>query len=217
MKTRRRLVIGVVLGVLLLALMAFPIGIAMHSANQEALNIDLIQALRTGQVGETRSLLAQGADPNAQDLPDPPARSLLQQLIEAVTHPTHPENQQARRALSCACDSKHAAALVKLLLEKGASVKADDASQQPALFWAARGGDMETVQILLDHGAEVNNSDMVGFTPLQGAALADSPSIVRLLLDHGAKVSGNTVDNTPASMIHSAEIKRMLTEPANKK
>jgi hypothetical protein len=194
----------------LLALVAWPLWLSSTLSRQDQLNTDLIIALRTGQVEEVKSLLEHGADPNSRDLPDVKPRGIVQQMLELITRPPHPEIEHARTALSCASDSKYAAKLTKLLLDKGASVKADDDCEQPAIEWAARGGDLETVQLLLDHGADVNVRDQVGFTPLLGAVLADKPALVRLLLDHGAKQVGNSVGMTPSSMVHSAEIREML-------
>ena len=52
------------------------------------------------------------------------------------------------------------------------------------VFWAARGGDGDTLKLLLDKGADPNATDLTGFTPVDGAELAH-----RLVkLDHIAQV-----------------------------
>jgi ankyrin repeat protein len=217
MKQLKRFCAAILICLSLLVLSAFPVWLSITTSQQEQLNTDLIVALRTGQVEEVKSLLEQGADPNARDLPNVKPPGLLQQIIDLFTHPRHPEVEQARTALSCATDSKHAAVLVKLLLDKGASLKADEKCERPALCWAARGGDIATVRLLLDRGADVNVRDQVGFTPLQGAVLSDKPELVQLLLDHGAQVQGgNNIMGTPFTMARSAEIVNMLKKSQQK-
>ena len=53
--------------------------------------------------------------------------------------------------------------MVRLLIEKGATINAYDKKDRRALHWAAYMGHVEVVRILLDHGAELNARDkMVG-------------------------------------------------------
>jgi len=213
---RRRLRNLVIIAFLIVAILVFPIWLYNTTSRQEQLNADLIIACRLGQVEDARELLKQGANPNARDLPDVRPGSVMHQLIELITRPPHLDIINARTALSCATDSKHAFALVTMLLAKGASIRADDDCVQPALAWAARGGDLATVRLLLDHGADINNRDRVGFSALQGAVLADKPELVRLLLDRGAPLTGSTIMGQPlSSMTNSAEIVRMLNAKAH--
>ncbi len=173
----KRLRRAIIISLPVLVVIAVPVWLGVTTSQREQLNADLIMALRLGQEEDVKSLLAQGADPNARDLPNAKPPGLLQQMIELFTHPRHPEMEHARTALSCATDSKHAALLVMLLLDKGASLKADEQCELPALFWAARSGDIATVKLLLDRGADVNVQSQVSFTPLQGAVLADNPEL----------------------------------------
>ena len=191
MKTYRRSLTSRIIGLLVLLPIAIPIGLYRRSAAQEERNAELMQALSTGQVAEARALLAQGADPNTRDLPTAPARGLLQHIVDLFTPPPPPAIIQERTALSCACTNRNAAALVKLLLEKGADAKAVETGRTPGLYWAARRGDIATVQLLLERGSNVNVTGpggAGGLTPLRGAIRADSPHLVKLLVDHGAVV-----------------------------
>jgi hypothetical protein len=218
MKTRKRFLTATIVGLILLALMAIPIGISRRAVAQEERNVDLMQALRTGQIDETRSLLAQGADPNARDPSATPSRGLLQHIVDLFTHAQPPEVVQERTALSCACTSRNAVVLVKLLLDHGADAKADETGQLPGLFWAARRGDFATSQLLLDHGSNANANGLDGVTPLRAAIRADSPKLVRLLLDHGAVVDTWAIgEEHPPIGHHSEAILQMLNDTGIKK
>ena len=111
------------------------------------------------------------------------------------------------------------AAVVALLLERGANAVARDVSTFTPLHLAAEKGDVAIVELLLAHGADVNckystplllasmrghlplaalllqrgasvNGESVGrSTPLHEAALSGHLAVARLLLDHGADVN----------------------------
>jgi uncharacterized protein len=192
-------------------LVGIPAWMLSVQSQREARNEDLIIAAQMGQVAEVKSLLESGADPNARDLPIPEKKS-IPELLAALLHGDHPADQtQYRTVLSCAMDSKHTYEIAKLLLDRGASVKADDATDDPALSRATRDGDMDTVTLLLDHGADVNKTEAGGFTPLAGAILADKSDLVKLLLDRGAKVpSLSPMIGTPLSIAKSPQVKALL-------
>eukprot|EP00961_Rhodomonas_salina_P238441 3222746-Rhodomonas_salina.1 len=76
--------------------------------------------------------------------------------------------------------------MVKLLLEKGASVdKATDTDYTP-LMTAAENGHQEVVEALLAAGANVNAVAKSSNTPLKLAAACGFPDIVSMLLKAGA-------------------------------
>ncbi len=49
--------------------------------------------------------------------------------------------------------------MVKMLLEKGATINAFDKKDRRAIHWAAYMGHVDVVKTLTDHGAEINCRD----------------------------------------------------------
>ncbi|MCB1020070.1 MAG: ankyrin repeat domain-containing protein [Acidobacteria bacterium] len=82
---------------------------------------------------------------------------------------------------------------VRLLLDKGADVKAADEMGGTALLAAALMGEDETVRLLLDRGADPNQADKAGMTPLQNAAANQNRAMMRMLLAKGARVNDANV------------------------
>jgi len=68
------------------------------------------------------------------------------------------------------------AALAKMLLASGASVRAADKRGETALWRAARAGSADVAQLLLAAGAEVDAADKEGLTPLMSASAAGQDS-----------------------------------------
>lgn len=80
------------------------------------------------------------------------------------------------------------AALVKMLLDRGARPNVDNDAGATPLMWAA--GDLEKVRLLVDHGADVNARSNDGRFPLVVAAgIRGNRDVVELLCDRGANVS----------------------------
>jgi ankyrin repeat protein len=101
---------------------------------------------------------------------------------------------------------------VKLLLESGADVNAQNAFHATALIWA--GGDAVKSRMLIEHGADVNVRTQQERTPLMAAAKRNgNGALVRLLLEKGADVK--TPGDTPliqAAQSGDVEIMRTLIE-----
>ena len=142
----------------------------------------LMLAIKTGELPVVEMLIKAGASVNAVE------RFQRQTpLMWAVTAP------------------KHAADMTKLLLSRGADVKAralytdwpNQLSSEPraqyrpvggltALLYAARNGCSDCVQALLDAGADMNVPTPEGVTPLMISLDNDHNDVAALLLDRGA-------------------------------
>jgi ankyrin repeat protein len=79
-------------------------------------------------------------------------------------------------------------------------MKTLDREGRSDLHYAARDGDLPSVQKLLSAGADVNLQDKRGWTPLHFAAQACSEKVSKCLLAHGAAIDLEDVyGNTPLS------------------
>jgi ankyrin repeat protein len=118
------------------------------------------------------------------------------------------ERAPLQSAVNCSPD------FVKMLLDKGADVNAQDVHGQTALMYAAYWGKLETTRVLLDHGALVDSKDDRGTTALFKVAeglelLRDATSsdhltncfeVLKLLLKKGADVNVKEVDKKKGSI-----------------
>ncbi|XP_013391240.1 ankyrin-1-like [Lingula anatina] len=75
--------------------------------------------------------------------------------------------------------------MVKLLLDSGAEVNAENEDGRTPLYWAAEEGHEDIVKLLLEHGTDPNITNEWGRTPLYWAAEEGHEDIVKLLLEHG--------------------------------
>ncbi|AVP87655.1 hypothetical protein phytr_7150 [Candidatus Phycorickettsia trachydisci] len=121
-------------------------------------------ALKTGIKNEKMAsiLLKAGADPNIPDtLGTTP-------LIRAAAHGFHD--------------------VVKLLIEKGAIINAQDNFGNAPLQTAARNKDCapKTFSLLIQHGANLNLQNKEKNTALHYAAMLDRDDVVKILMSHGA-------------------------------
>ncbi len=156
---------------------------------------DLFQAIREGDHGEVKVLLKKGADLNARDESgDTPLMAaalnadtaMLKLLLQAGAE-VNRTNQAGVTPLLRAATSEDA---VRLLLAKGANVKARSQMGNNALILAARKpGNSRTVKFLLDRGSDPNATNIFGATALMAATAAADVDSVRLLLDRGADVN----------------------------
>ena len=122
-------------------------------------------------------------------------------------------------AAAAGCD-----ACVRLLLERGADVTAQNGTGLTALHNAAFEGNPATVKQLLDAGAPVNIADERGFTPLMMAVSSrtKNPEVPRLLLAHSADTTakdsmGRTVADWSRIGARSEIMKLLQVSPRSRR
>jgi ankyrin repeat protein len=108
-------------------------------------------------------------------------------------------------------------AAVRALLEGGvADVDAPSRDGTPALHWAVRGGDRDSVELLLAAGADVDAENRYGVRPLHVAIEAGDAALTRRLLEAGADVgAADRAGESPlmiAARIGDADIVRALLD-----
>jgi len=155
----------------------------------------LANAARYNRQEVVQVLLAHGADPNARSMG---STALIWASINGSND------------------------LVRLLLDRGADLKATDRQHgMNALQCAAMAGKADTVKLLLDRGAEVNSRDRDGKTALIWAAHYGRDETVQVLLNHGADVSlkeniqGLDALLAAASRGHTVTVKLLLEKGAD--
>ena len=106
--------------------------------------------------------------------------------------------------------------VVRMLLEAGADMNAENQDRSTALMFAAHNGHLEVVQVLLEAGADKNAAKQDGATALMLAAEDGHLEVVQLLLEAGADKNAATQDGTTALMLAARdghfEVVRMLLE-----
>ena len=91
--------------------------------------------------------------------------------------------------------------IVRLLLERGADVNAQDGGGQTPVSLAARWGRSDLMDIFLAHGADTSIRDDQGRTLLHYAAQYDHVEVMRALISRGFDVNVQAITGTP---LHSA-------------
>ena len=136
----------------------------------------LMYAAFTGSLDAMKFLIEKGADVNSQNefgstaliwSATDPAKVRL--LVEKGAN-VNLASKKGRTALLVAAMSDRSAAVVRLLLDKGADLKAVDYLKTTPLRAATLGNDTETIRLLIDAGVDVNAADLPGITPLMMAA-----------------------------------------------
>ncbi|HYL37658.1 MAG TPA: ankyrin repeat domain-containing protein [Bryobacteraceae bacterium] len=165
----------------------------------------LMYAAALGSLDAMKLLVEAGADVNAvNDFGATPLMwcagdvAKVRYLLDRGASVTA-RSKEGRTPLAIAATYDGSAEILKLMIEKGADVRAKDASGTSVLESAVTVNNLEAARLLLAKGADPNTVDDLGYTGLaQAAGSSDhSAELVKLLLDHGAKVnvvSGDTVE-----------------------
>lgn len=146
-------------------------------------------AAKSGDIGQIKQLLAEGADVNEPGLATPlfyavqrnhtdAARLLIERgadVNRASTWGT-PLHEAAKRGN---------AEIVALLLEKGADPTVTASKGMTPLHSAAEGGSVEVTQFLLDHGADINALTTLDEPPIHFARSKQHEAVAQLLIEHG--------------------------------
>jgi ankyrin repeat protein len=141
---------------IILCFAAFTSGAATPAAETDSEK--LYAVIRAGDGNGLKALLDGGASPNVRD-----SKDITPLMYAAETG---------------------SVAEMRILVEHGADVNAQNAFGATALMWSV--SDVQKVLLLLDHGAEVNIAAKSGKTALLIALSRPSPEVARLLLAKGA-------------------------------
>lgn len=154
----------------------------------------LYQAVQRKRLSAAQTLLDAGADPNIPAYENKIALSWAaaegsEESIELLLKQPNialdiPDQSGQTPLLRCA-DAGHTKC-VRMLLDKGASVKHADKKGRTALSLAAIKGHKVVAKLLLKNNAEINAQDKKGNTPLALAAEKNHDAVVRFLLESGA-------------------------------
>jgi ankyrin repeat protein len=169
-------------------------GAGVNVADERGLT-PLMYAAYAGSADAMRLLIDKGAHVNAQNAFGSTALMWSVTDLKKVRLLTehgadvNAASKQGRTALLLAALSDHSAAIVRLLISKGAGVKAVDAMKASALHAATAGNDTDTIRMLVDAGLDVNARDFLDNTPLMNAAGQGNLAAVKLLIAKGADVN----------------------------
>ena len=93
-------------------------------------------------------------------------------------------------------------ATVRMLIEGGTDVNADEADGTTPLHWAAYRSDLEIAELLVGAGAMAIAANRYGVQPISLAAVAGNAAIIELLLAAGA--DPNTVQGEGETVLMTA-------------
>ena len=96
---------------------------------------------------------------------------------------------------------------IKLLVKKGADLKARDPQGYAPIHTAARKRHPELIALFADLGADLNEPDGDGMTPLQHAVMRNHVPSVKMLLERGADIEEKNKEGYTALALAIAEAK----------
>lgn len=152
-----------------------------------------------------RLLLEAGADVNAATLvgatPLFPAVNASAEMTKLLLDAGADPNRATLSGVTPLLFTRDAA-VVRLLVERGADVRARSKVGETALMDVAARGDLEAARLLLARAVDVNAVDHRGYTALILASHyeGDAAELVRLLLAHGADIAAVAEGETALSL-----------------
>lgn len=180
-------------------------GAAVDAKTVEGRTPLYVAATLAAGIPSMQLLLEAGANPNADTLvgatPLFPAvnssAEMTKILLDKGANPNHVTKSGATPILFT-----RDAAVVELLIARGADVRARSKIGETALMDAATRGDATAAKMLIAKGADVNARDHRGYTALMFAAQYDGDAIalVRLLLANGADITPVAEEQTALSL-----------------
>src|SRR5688572_29729602 len=121
-------------------------------------------------------------------------RALLLVLWTAVlVSPGTAQSLAPRTQLADAAERRDTATVRRLVSKPRVDVNAAGRDGTPALHWAVRFNDLDTVSLLIRAGADVRTPNRYGLLPISLAAQNANPAMIKLLVESGADV--NATDN----------------------
>ncbi|CAF9914936.1 hypothetical protein IMSHALPRED_002285 [Imshaugia aleurites] len=154
----------------------------------------LYQAVQRKRLSAARMLLDAGADPNVPAYENRTALSWaaaegseesIELLLKQPGIDLDVPDKLGQTPLLRAADAGHTKC-IRMLLDRGASVKHTDNDGRTALSLAAIKGHKVAAKLLLKNKADINAQDKMGNTPLALAAEKNHDAVVRFLLESGA-------------------------------
>jgi len=158
-----------------------------------AVNPELFNAVRDGDIAKMRGLIEKGADVNLTNQHGQTAlmfaggfgQTNAVALLLAKGAALNAVDRKGKTALAFAVQ-KGQQAVVMQLLQAGAKADIKDKGGQTALIHAAQAGHTGVLGTLFDHKADLNIQDSSGMTALMWAALGGHEAAVRFLIGKGA-------------------------------
>mmetsp|Transcript_126546 Transcript_126546/g.236554 ORF Transcript_126546/g.236554 Transcript_126546/m.236554 type:complete len:293 (-) Transcript_126546:50-928(-) len=102
---------------------------------------------------------------------------------------------------------KNHEAVVRLLIDRGASVSTADFQKRTPLHEAAYYGHLKLVELFIERGHPIDCEDIFGQTPLFRAVEGGRHDVVKYLVEHGAK--SNRLDGDSLTVQHLAAFRGM--------
>src|SRR5258708_22941901 len=152
----------------------------------------LMYAAAVGSADAMKILIDKGADVNVKNAFDSTALMWsvtdLTKVRMLVDHSAdvNATSKQGHTPLLLAAMSDGSSPILRLLIAKGANVKAVDNNKVNGLLASSEANDIDAVRIFLDAGLDVNSTDFTTYTPLMNAAGRGNTAMVKLLLSKGA-------------------------------
>jgi ankyrin repeat protein len=189
-ETGKRILKPIRLAFILLLVQLIPLNVSAEDVNDHLLN-----AAFKGHSQTVKDLLADGADPNAEDDIGQSAligaaRNGHEDTVSVLLAAGANVNLRLRgsgwTALTLSAKNGHPG-IVKALLENGAELSIKDKYGRTALMWAAENGHSKVVKALLSKGADLHERDSKGKSALALAKMKKRRHTVKVLEEAGAR------------------------------